>query len=122
MRNYDKAYFERDGDCIEHGDYHCDDCYEKSRSAVALVTTTTSFSNKSDIAENFKKQVNFVKTALDYSDDKISKVRVKDLPKLLEKAQDEITVGKMNAVIKNEGVENFSVVKRIFLALKRQDR
>jgi len=56
---------------------------------------------KASIAD-YQKKLEFIKTSLDMSEDKLSKKKVTELPSLLEQAQHELTVGKMNKLLKKE--------------------
>lgn len=104
---FDPSYFQNDNYCRKHNRYKCEECYEQQTAPTALTTIiatnqdTNSFQAKK-AEENFTKSVDFVKIGLDMDDTKMDSVKVKDLPGLVIKARDEITIGKMKKVLTKE--------------------
>ena len=103
-----KEYFETNGYCVEHSDYHCEDCalacLESGRTSLlpAIIAQPQAFQSvdKIQMRENFEDQVRFIKKALNLSDAQMDKVKVKDIGKKMDEAKNEITVGQMKDLIK----------------------
>jgi hypothetical protein len=103
-----KDFFESDGDCIQHSEYHCEDCalecLENGKTSMlpAIIAQPNAFQtvDKVQIRENFEDQIHFVKKALNLSDVQMDKIKVKDLGKKMNEAKEEITVGQMKDLIK----------------------
>lgn len=104
------SMFFNNGECKEHREDGCSVCINKvlknknnKQKSLALIEVATdknaSTSERMNVGQDFEKTVEFVKEALDYTDIGINRVKVVDLPDLMEKAKSEITVGKMRKFI-----------------------
>lgn len=122
-------YFQYNERCVKHDRYQCEDCkkqlLEKQRSALIKIETTEiatnndlALSRKMERIDSFESSVSFVKEALNYDDKKMAKVKIKDIPKLIAQAQDEMTVGKMEKFVSKEkrkiGVIGRSILRLFF--------
>ena len=121
MRAYNNPkYFDRDGYCNDHREDHCDACQDLSSAPTitAIAIRQDDSREAEDVKTNFGKQVEFIQAALDMDDEKLDKVKVKDMVALTRKGQDEITVGKMKKWLKIDKKNNLGVVGSLFKQLK----
>ncbi len=73
--------------------------------------------NKERAMTHFRRSVKYVKTVLDKSEEEMSKIKIKELPKLVEEAQDKMTVGHMNKLMRAELKDPFMRLFNKFLTL-----
>ena len=64
-------------------------------------------------SERLSDQVKFIKKSLDLSDEKIKKTKIKEIPDLIKKAENEITVGGMQELLEEKTREAKGVIKSI---------
>lgn len=88
------------------------------RSLMTIPLEEQSKPDKASQLESYKKQLEFIKTGLDLSDRGLSRKKVKDLPELLQKAQNEMTIGKLDSLLKKEDVSMGLVERVLFQANK----
>lgn len=113
---YKREFFASDGDCLEHNDYKCDECLAASRSTsitLAVSDTRMSTVEKTDALENYRKQTKFIKKALNLTDKGLASKKLKDIPNLMSRAQDEITIGKMGELLEEEYIPT-GIIRSIF--------
>lgn len=122
-------FFTKDGECKEHYERDCETCtlewqeqeQEQNSRKMTLVTSTLVEGGHSPGAEDLqlhahqmiKHQVRFVKKSLGLTDEKIKKTKVKDLPQLIKKAEDEITVGGMEELLEEDTRDAKGFIKGI---------
>lgn len=99
-------YFASDGSCHEHGDYDCGDCIAKVNKSIALIPVNGVMSgndcDKAKAIENFDRQINFIRTVEGLDEEALNKIKVKDLPAALQKAQENVTVGHMKKLLSGD--------------------
>ncbi len=134
--NFSK-YFDSDYDCREHSENKCGECYEKmiqSQSAsLAIIASSMvagddgfeSEQQKITAEESLNRQLRFVKKALAMGDPALKKKKIKELPELIKKAQDEITIGGMQELLGEDNRDSKGILKgiaRFFLRLGKKSR
>ena len=132
--NFSK-YFDSDYDCREHSENKCGECYEKmiqSQSAsLAIIASSMvvgddgfeSEQQKITAEESLNRQLRFVKKALAMGDPALKKKKVKELPELIKKAQDEITIGGMQELLGEDNRDSRGILKglaRFFLKMGKK--
>lgn len=132
--NFSK-YFDSDYDCKEHSENKCGECYEKmiqSQSAsLAIIASSMvagddgfeSEQQKITAEESLNRQLRFVKKALAMGDPALKKKKVKELPELIKKAQDEITIGGMQELLGEDNQDSRGILKgiaRFFLKMGKK--
>ncbi len=114
--------------CVTHRNYGCRVCvikmneeidkeYEKFKNKNdmknaqtctpgSIVTVPTDINNdevsvckRARSVESFNKQLEFIQEVLGYSDEKMEKIKVDQIPKLMKRAQNEATVGNMKNLL-----------------------
>lgn len=121
MRAYNNPkYFNRDGYCNDHNDHRCNICQDlASAPTITAVAIRQDDSREAeDVKTNFSKQVEFIQAALDMDDEKLDKVKVKDMAGLTKQGQDEITIGKMKKWLKIDSKKNLGVIGSIYKQIK----
>lgn len=99
--------FDDDRNCEEHGDYECVNCIwkELNKTKVSglpmLLSTAENYKtlDKQEIQENFESQVGFIQKGLGLSDTQVAKLKIKEMPKKMKEAQENITVGSMRELM-----------------------
>lgn len=134
LTNFSK-YFDSDYDCREHSENKCRECYEKmiqSQSAsLAIIASSMvvgddgfeSEQQKITAEESLDRQLRFVKKALAMGDPALKKKKVKELPELIKKAQDEITIGGMQELLGEDNRDSRGILKglaRFFLKMGKK--
>lgn len=105
MTRLNDKYFYSDGDCRDHHTYKCEECLDKSTSLISTSIVALGYDvrlgeNARDNAmEQFSKQKDFIQEALNLTDKGMAAKKVKDFPDLLNRAKEEITVGKMQKLL-----------------------
>lgn len=99
-------YFASDGSCREHDEYDCEECMAKVNRSIALIPMQGSVGgsecDKAKAIENFDRQINFVRTVEGMDEEALNKIKVKDLPKVMAKAQENVTVGHMKKLLSGD--------------------
>ncbi len=86
-----------------------------------VISNSVSNFQKGDALSDYKKKTKFIKVALDMDDKKLNATKVKDLPDLMEKAKEELTVGKMNQLLQDEVIVESGFLRGIagfFMGMK----
>lgn len=132
--NFSK-FFDSDYDCKEHGNHQCEECREEmirtegtSLSIVAssMITGDDGFESeqqKLTAEESLGRQLRFVKKALNMGDPALKKKKVKELPDLIKKAQEEITIGGMQELLGEDNRDSRGILKgiaRFFLKMGKK--
>lgn len=76
------------------------------------------FQSKNKATKEFEDRVEFIKTALDFSDLGMDRVKVSELPSLMTKAQREITVGKLRKLIAPPDSKKQGIIKTLWVDLR----
>lgn len=101
-------FFRDDGSCRDHDEYDCEECMGKVNKSIAMIPIqggAIGGGNECDRAkaiENFDRQINFIRTVSSLDEEALNKIKVKDLPKALAKAQEDVTVGHMKKLLSND--------------------
>lgn len=109
-------FFRRNGQCRDHDEFDCPDCrnrYMKSvrdtdTQAIILSTSSTvhdssdEFEIQQRAGRAVERKIRFTAKGLNLSEEEINKIKVKDLPKYLKKAEDEITIGSLRQLLKED--------------------
>jgi hypothetical protein len=61
--------------------------------------------DKQDIVLNYRKQMTFIKEALSMGDKELNGKKVTEIPTLMKKAREEITIGSFGKLLKNEQIK-----------------
>lgn len=69
-----------------------------------VVSTRANNFQKADALSDYRKKVKFIKVALDLSEKGMSSKKIQDLPTLMQRAEREITVGKMDTLLEGETI------------------
>lgn len=118
-------FFMSDYTCIEHDKLRCEECLEKmirskdtslSLVASSMIAGDNGFESeqqKLTAEESLGRQLRFVKKALNMGDPALKKKKIKDLPDLIKKAQDEITIGGMQELLTEDNRDARGILKGI---------
>ncbi len=132
--NFSK-FFDSGYDCRKHDTYKCNDCYQEmiqnESTALTLVASSMvagdsgfeSEQTKLNAEESLSRQLRFVKKALAMGDPALKKKKVKELPELIKKAQEEITIGGMQELLGEDNRDSRGILKgiaRFFLNLGKR--
>ncbi len=132
-------FFRRSGLCVEHDEEDCTECMnaymnakkdEDSR-AITVVSSSLIHGNGDAQTEEMRlsahhimqRQLRFVKKALGVSDVSLKKKKVKELPKLLKDAEDNITIGGMEELLEEDNKDARGFIKgilRFFLKMGKK--
>ncbi len=104
---WEGQYFDDDGYCNDHSEFHCEACTrvglrEMSNSNLpAIIVEPTAYRDidKMEAKRSFENNVDFVQKALKLTDTQTDSIKVKDLGKKVEEAQQKITVGQMKSLM-----------------------
>ena len=118
-----KGYFDAYHDCRAHRKDNCEQCLREvekefaKESHLAIIENAEAFSHalinvpmQSDVSSEqrgrqiemsdvFHKQADMVQTVLELSDEELGKIKVSELPKMLEKVRKEATIGHMKKLL-----------------------
>ncbi len=128
-------YFYKDGTCKDHGEMNCVTCLEewhdeearKNSNAIVVATSTLVNGNEGmpdlesaqiSAQRTLLRQMRFIKKSLAFTDDQLKKKKIKEIPTLVKKAEDEMTIGGMVELLTDDIKDAGGVIKgmlRFFL-------
>lgn len=123
-----KDFFTSDGYCRDHRENNCETCLEDwhdeetKNSSKAIVLATSALVNGNEgISDLESAQINaqkdltrklrFVKKSLNFTDDQLKKKKIKELPTLIKKAEEEMTIGGMAELLADDIKDAGGVIK-----------